>query len=201
VEDGRRLAADGLDAALHARARAGDPILGICGGYQLLGESIEDEVESGAGTVAGLGLLPVATRFAPDKVLRTVTGHSALLGAEVGGYEIRHGRPVAHGGAPFITDADGAAEGCVAGATLGTSWHGLLEHDAARSALLRWVAARRGLAFEPAGDVCFAAAREHQLDRLGDLIEAHADTARLEDLICGGVPARLPDLLLERSAC
>src|SRR5947208_3143893 len=66
VEDLERLRAGGLDAALARRAAAGDPILGVCGGYQMLGEAIEDEVESRRGTVAGLGLLPVRTRFAPD---------------------------------------------------------------------------------------------------------------------------------------
>jgi adenosylcobyric acid synthase len=201
VEDLARLRAAGLDDALHARAAAGDPILGICGGYQLLGESITDEVESGAGRVDGLGLLPVTTAFAPDKVLRIVSGHSALLDSAVGGYEIRHGRPVPHGGTALITDADGAAEGCATGATLGTSWHGLLEHDDARRALLRWVAARRAIAFVPAPAISFTAERERQLDRLGDLVEEHLDTARLTSLIEDGVPTDLPDLLLERAPC
>ena len=65
VEDLERLRAGGLDDALARRAAAGDPILGVCGGYQMLGEAIEDEVESRRGTVAGLGLLPVRTRFVP----------------------------------------------------------------------------------------------------------------------------------------
>jgi adenosylcobyric acid synthase len=161
--------------------------------------TITDDVESGAGTVPGLGLLPVRTAFAPDKILRDVRGTSALLGSAVGGYEIRHGRPVAHGGVPLITGADGTAEGCAVGATLGTSWHGMLEHDDARRALLRWVAARRGLDFVPAPDVCFAAERERQLDVLGDLVEQHLDTDRLAALIERGAASDLPDLLLERA--
>jgi adenosylcobyric acid synthase len=197
VEDLGRLRADGLDGALAARAAAGDPILGICGGYQLLGESIRDDVESGAGEVAGLALLPVTTTFAPDKILRAVSGHSALLGSAVGGYEIRHGRPLAHGGVALI-DAD---EGCAVDGTLGTSWHGLLEHDDARRALLAWVAARRRLDFVPAPGVSFARERERQLDVLGDLVEHHLDTDRLRTLIERGVPTDLPDLLLERAPC
>jgi adenosylcobyric acid synthase len=199
VEDLARLRAAGLDDALRARAAAADPILGICGGYQLLGESITDDVESGAGQVPGLGLLPVTTAFAPDKVLRTVSGHSALLGSAVGGYEIRHGRPVRNGGSALITHTDGAEEGCVSGTTLGTSWHGLLEHDDARRALLRWVAARRAIAFVPAPAVSFTAERERQLDVLGDLIDQHLDTDHLRALIERGVPTDLPDLLLERA--
>jgi len=201
VEDLARLRADGLDVALLARAAAGDPILGICGGYQLLGETIVDEVESGAGVVAALGVLPVDTTFAADKVLRTVGGHSPLLGSAVGGYEIRHGRPAVHGGTPLITDTAGAAEGCVVAGTLGTSWHGLLEHDEARRALLRWVAARRNLDFVPAPAVSFAAERERQLDILGDLVEQHLDTDGLRALIERGVPTDLPDLLLECAPC
>ena len=203
VEDLQRLRESGLADALSARDRRGDPILGICGGYQLLGESIFDDVESGQGEVLGLGLLPVSTTFQEQKVLRNVTGHSALLGSDVGGYEIRHGRPqiTGMGGAPLITvDGSDEVEGCVVAATLGTSWHGLLEHDEARRALLRWTAAQRNLPFEPSPGVSFAAEREAQLDRLGDLIDEHLDTARILELIDGGAPLPLPtvDLLLRQ---
>ena len=151
--------------------------------------------------MTALGLLPVATTFGADKVLRLVAGHSALLDSAVGGYEIRHGRPEVHGGEPVIIGADGHAEGCAVDATLGTSWHGLLEHDDARRALLRWVAARRGLHFTPASGVDFAAERERQLDVLGDLVEHHLDTERLRAFIERGVPADLPDLLLAGVPC
>ena len=201
VEDLARLRADRLDAALAERHGAGNPILGVCGGYQLLGERIHDEVESGAGEVPGLGVLPVETAFGSEKLLRSVSGRSALLDSDVGGYEIRHGRPEAHGGAPLITTDAGEDEGCVVEATLGTSWHGLLEHDDARRALLRWTAERRNLDFVPAPGVVFAVERERQLDALGDLVEHHVDTQALLTLIEGGVPADLPDLLLERAPC
>ncbi len=196
VEDLARLRASGLDQALIERDRRGDPILGVCGGYQLLGESIIDDVESGAGEVRGLGLLPVSTTFKPSKILRTTSGHSALLGSDVGGYEIRHGRPRLHGGAPLITDDQGGVEGCVVGSTMGTSWHGLLEHDDARRALLRWAASLRDLPFVPAPGTSFAAEREQQLDALGDLVGAHLDTARVLELIETGAPLPLPSLTL-----
>jgi adenosylcobyric acid synthase len=77
----------------------------------------------------------------------------------------------------------------------------LLEHDDARRALLRWVADRRGLDFAPAPGIAFAAERERQLDALGDLVEDHLDTRALMDLLERGVPADLPDLLLERAPC
>ena len=201
VEDLARLRTAGLDAALARRHVAGNPILAVCGGYQMLGQRIRDDVESGAGEVAGLGLLPVTTEFASDKVLRSVGGRSALLDSRVGGYEIRHGRPVADGGAPLITTDDGEDEGCAVEGTLGTSWHGLLEHDDARRALLRWVADRRGLDFEPVPNTDFAVERERQLDALGDLVGEHLDTEALLILLERGVPAGLPDLLLERAPC
>ena len=82
VTDLQHLRADGLDRALIRRAREGAPILGVCGGYQLLGERISDDVESRAGVVDGLGLLPVATTFHPNKLLRrqSGTGAAAPLG-------------------------------------------------------------------------------------------------------------------------
>jgi adenosylcobyric acid synthase len=192
VEDLERLRAGGLDEALARRAAAGDPILGVCGGYQMLGEAIEDEVESRRGTVAGLGLLPVRTRFAVDKRLRRVSGTVALAGAAPAtGYEIRHGEPSRHGGEAMIDDGSGEGEGCAVGAVLGTSWHGLLEGDAVRRGLLAWVAARRGRRWL-AGTEPFAAVRERHLDRLGELIEENVDVAALEAVIEGGAPAGLP---------
>src|SRR3954469_6135024 len=174
VEDLDRLRRDGLDRALAARR---GPILGICGGYQLLGERIEDGVESRRGAVDGLGLLPVTTVFAPDKLLRRPTGFCAWLGTELGGYEIRHGRVERHGGEALIGD-----EGCRAGQVLGLSWHGALEHDDFRRALLAHVAGVRGRRFVP-GTTPFADAREAHLERLGDLIADHVDTARLAEVI------------------
>jgi adenosylcobyric acid synthase len=191
VEDLERLRAGGLDAALAARAKAGQPILGICGGYQLLGERIEDAVESRRGIVAGLGLLPVVTRFAPEKLLRRRTGRSPLLGTAAGGYEIRHGRVERGGGEVLLVADDGEPDGCVAGAVFGTSWHAALEHDAFRRALLARVAAVRGRRFTP-GTGAFAAAREARLDVLGDLVAEHLDTDRLATLIEDGAPSHLP---------
>ncbi len=198
VEDLGRLRASGLDLAIAARVARGDPVLGICGGYQLLGARIHDDVESRRGAVSGLGPLPVATRFAPTKVLRRRAGRSPWLGTAAAGYEIRHGRVERHGGEALIVGDDGEPDGCVAGAVYGTSWHGVLEHDGFRRALLRRVAALRGRRFEP-GTVLFADAREARLDVLGDLVADHLDTRRLAALIEGG-PPELPRLEV-RSCC
>ncbi|MEV7285981.1 cobyric acid synthase [Streptomyces sp. NPDC093252] len=173
----------GLADALVARAATGLPVLGICGGFQLLGEHIQDDVESRAGSVDGLGLLPVRVRFAPDKTLARPVGEA--LGERVEGYEIHHGVADVVGGEPFL-------DGCRAGQTWGTHWHGSLESDAFRRAFLREVAAASGRRFVPAPGTSFAGLREERLDRLGDLIEQHADTDALWRLIESGAPPGLP---------
>ncbi|MCB5168136.1 cobyric acid synthase [Streptomyces bambusae] len=173
----------GLADTLARRAAEGRPVLGICGGFQALGEVIEDEVESRAGTVPGLGLLPVSVRFAVAKTLARPVGEA--LGEPVEGYEIHHGVADVRGGEPFL-------DGCRVGAVWGTHWHGSLESDGFRRAFLRQVAAAAGRRFVPAPDTSFGTLREEQLDLLGDLIEEHADTDALLRLIETGAPAGLP---------
>ncbi|MCM1968621.1 MULTISPECIES: cobyric acid synthase [unclassified Streptomyces] len=175
----------GLADALARRAAEGRPVLGICGGFQLLGEHIEDEVESKAGSVPGLGLLPVRVRFEREKTLARPVG--SALGEAVEGYEIHHGVAEVLGGTPFL-------DGCRVGEVWGTHWHGSLESDGFRRAFLREVAAAAGRRFVPAPDTSFSSLREEQLDLLGDLIEEHADTDALLRLIEGGAPSGLPFL-------
>jgi adenosylcobyric acid synthase len=196
VEDLEALRGWGLERALRRRAEAGAPLLGICGGYQMLGERIVDEVESRRGAASGLGLLPVATEFEAEKLLRRRGGSCPWLDSGADGYEIRHGRVSRHGGEPLLEDDSGEAEGCRAGAVLGTSWHGLLEHDALRHSLLGWVGRERGVDFHPGAEP-FAAIREARLDALGDLVAENLDTERLTRLIEEGPPPGLPSVHTE----
>ncbi len=181
----------GLAGAIAGRAARGRPVLGICGGYQMLAGQIDDPVESRLGQVAGLGLLPVRVRFGPRKQLGRPTGFA--LGAPVTGYEIHHGiaevtDPAGHGSEPFL-------DGCRRGAVWGTSWHGALENDEFRRAFLAEVAAQAGRDFAPAPDTDFAAVRQARLDVLGDLVAGHLDLAALSGLIEGGPPKSLPRLV------
>jgi adenosylcobyric acid synthase len=172
----------GLAGAVRDRAARGGPVLGICGGYQMLAGQIRDDVESGAGLVPGLGLLPATVEFGTAKVLRLRRETSG--GEPVTGYEIHHGVVTAAGGEPF-------PGGCAAGPVLGTTWHGIFESDGFRRALLRRAAAAAGRSFEP-GHVTFAAIRERKLDTLADLVGEHLDSGALLDLIEHGAPAGLP---------
>ncbi|MFQ6266350.1 cobyric acid synthase [Kutzneria viridogrisea] len=195
VADLHWLRTTGLADAIAAHTRRGLPLLGICGGYQMLGRGITDEVESAAGEVRGLGLLDLSIRFAPDKTLHRPTG--TAWGQPVSGYEIHHGRVEqrAEDLASLIELPDGSSEGAVSGSVLGTHWHGLLENNAFRREFLRWAAARAGRdGFTAAADHSFAAARAAQLDLLGDLVAEHLDTGALLRLLEQGAPAGLPVL-------
>jgi adenosylcobyric acid synthase len=174
----------GLADAVLRRAAAGTPVLGICGGYQMLARTITDEVESRAGTVPGLGLLPADVRFARDKTLGRPVG--TAMGQTVHGYEIHHG---------VVTvdeDAEPFLDGARAGSVVGTTWHGALENDGFRRTFLTEVARTTGRRFVAAPDTDFAAVREERLDRLGDLVAEHADTDALWRLIESGPPPGLP---------
>jgi adenosylcobyric acid synthase len=166
-----------IDDAIARHVARGLPVLGICGGYQMLGTAIDDDVESGAGQVPGLGLLPVQTTFGPDKVLARPS-RTLADGVTVHGYEIHLGVVIRDGGEPFFAD-----EGCRVDAVAGTVWHGLLENDSFRREYLAYVARVAGRSFTVAPDVSFEAIRESQFDRLADLIADHADGGRLLGLL------------------
>ncbi|WP_103351991.1 cobyric acid synthase [Amycolatopsis sp. CA-128772] len=175
----------GLDTALAARAAAGRPVLGICGGYQMLTESIVDEIESGAGAVPGMGLLPGKVTFAAEKVLARPSG--TWRGHRVDAYEIHHGSVT-------TTDPDKSfLDGARAGAVWGTMWHGAFENDAFRRAWLTEAATQAGVAWTPApGAPGFGELREEMLDKLADAVDEHLDTATLATLLERGAPPDLP---------
>ena len=175
VADLEWLRGRGLDRAIAGRQAL---VLGVCGGYQILGRRIVDDVESGRGAVDALGWLDVETAFVAEKVTRQRRGHA--MGQRVTGYEIHHGvttRGAAAAAWVHLDDVHGAEDdGAVDpdARALGTSLHGLFEEDGFRAAFLTEVGRRRGKTFVPAG-VSFAAARDAQFDRLADLIEVNLD--------------------------
>ncbi|MFC6012750.1 cobyric acid synthase [Nocardia lasii] len=192
ISDLNWLRANGIAEALRARAAAGRPILGICGGYQMLGRHIIDGVEHapvGGGSPVpyvadGLGLLDLDIEFANPKIARQVDGVAEAN--PVRGYEIHHGR-VRRTTDPAWLTIDGEPEGSVREAIWGTHVHGLLESDDFRRAWLTEVATRAGRpGFTVAPNTSVAAVREAQLDLLADLIEQHLDLTTLDNLITHG---------------
>jgi adenosylcobyric acid synthase len=194
VDDLDWLRGNGLADAVLAHAAAGRPLLGICGGYQMLGRAIHDQVESRRGSVAGLGLLPIEISFAAAKTVGRSVG-TAGGSVPVRGYEIHHGYVSRTDPdlTPLLRYADGRAEGAVSGNVFGTHWHGAFESDAFRRRFLTEAARLAGRpGFRVAPDTDFAAARTRALDLLGDLVEEHLDTDALWKLIESGVPPDLP---------
>jgi adenosylcobyric acid synthase len=162
----------GLADVVVDRARRGAPVLGICGGYQmLLDEIVDDGVEgsetSAGTTVPGLGLLPGRVVFHEDKALARPSG--TWRGHDVEGYEIHHGVVEPSGGEDF-------PGGHAVGAVRGSIWHGTLECDDYRRALLADVASASGSRWSAQpGAAPFAARREGMIDTLADALETHVD--------------------------
>jgi adenosylcobyric acid synthase len=178
IADLATLRAEGWDIDIRASVRAGGRVLGLCGGYQMLGRTVADPggVEGPPGAVAGLGLLDIETVLIGGKRLAAATG--TFLGAPFAGYEMHIGRTTGPGtAAPLLTFADGRADGAVSldGRVAGTYVHGLFAADAARAA---WLASL-GVAAAPRSH---AAEVEAALDALAVHLETHVDIDRLLSL-------------------
>jgi adenosylcobyric acid synthase len=168
VSDLEWLRRSGLAQVIETRAQGGAPVLGICGGYQMLAQVIDDPVESGCGLEDGLGLLPTKIRFGAEKVLRRPTG--TWRGHEVEAYEIHHGIAAVDGEAePFL-------DGCRRGQVWGTMWHGAFENDGFRRAWLAQIAAAAGSSWRANTSApAYRVRRETMINTLADAVEQHVD--------------------------
>lgn len=197
IADLRELRARGLAGAIVALAQGGTPTIGICGGYQLLGEAIEDPhgVESDEPTSPGLALLPLRTRFAREKTTDRARGtvaadHGLLAGARglpASGYEIHMGQTsgplppalrLAERQGAVVDEPDGAlsADGLI----LGTYLHGFFDSAPLRGAILRNLARRKGLAPRDWGHATNA---DDPFDRLAAHVRANLDLTQLRAII------------------
>ncbi|MCT8861334.1 cobyric acid synthase [Shewanella xiamenensis] len=190
----------GWDKQIAKHLRYGGKVLGICGGYQMLGERIADPlgIEDVLGTSQGLGYLPITTEFKAEKQLRSVAGELTLLGQTVvvKGYEIHCGE------SHYLTSSDAAkgaplrlineldeqseksfADGCLSedGQVLGTYLHGLFDSPEACQLILRWA----GL--EDAQAIDINEIREQQLNRLADVLAEHLDLPQLQAILTASV--------------
>jgi adenosylcobyric acid synthase len=182
VADLVQLTASGMAAALREAAERGAWLLGLCGGYQMLGRELRDPAgsEGGPEVFPGLGLLPVATTFQPDKITRQAAAVSAWPepGHPLAGYEIHHGRSAlaGPGGEPLAVPgrehaaAGGAELGWRQGRAAGAYLHGLLASDPWRAAFLNQVRRDRGFPIQP---VRAADPLEIRLDRWAAHLKSH----------------------------
>ena len=164
--------AQGWDVDLFAHVRRGGRVLGICGGYQMLGRRVADPegIEGPAGAVDGLSLLDVETALTGEKTLRRVAGVCVTNGASFAGYEMHVGQT---GGSdcarPLLRFSDGRTDGAVSadGRVTGAYVHGLFADDRQRAPFLASLGAESDLAYETTV--------EHTLDKLADHLERHLD--------------------------
>lgn len=189
VSDLEWLRRRGIAAAVRDVAASGRPVLGICGGYQMLAQSIHDDVESGAGAVPGLDLLPTTVGFDVDKHLGRPSGQ--WQGHHVSAYEIHHGVSRQLPADPRSQAAEPFLDGWRLGSVWGTTWHGAFENDAFRRGWLAAAAKAAGVDWRPAPHPGFGAAREQMIDVLADAVEEHLDTEHLWRLIEHGPPEGL----------
>ena len=189
---------NGLEAAVLKKAAEGMPVLGICGGYQMLGEEIRDpegvegegpEKEEGGSVLRGMGLLPCVTVFSPEKTLTRVRAEvleGPFRGARTEGYEIHMGETVIleNTGHPFSVlereDAGScrtgsAYDGCSRGNVFGTYLHGLFDSGEMTEKLAQWLCSRKGIQAGPVSVLSRKEYKEQQYDLLADEVRRALD--------------------------
>ena len=163
----------GWDIDIRAHLRRGGTVLGICGGYQMLGRLVADPegIEGPPGTTTGLGLLEISTRLQPTKTLQRVTGNDTLGGHEVEGYEMHMGQTSGPDTSSPLLYLGERPDGAVSadGRVMGCYLHGLLASDGFRRSLLERLSPRGRALVE------FEAVVESALDRLADHLDTHLD--------------------------
>ena len=173
---------NGLEAAILKLAAAGTPVLGVCGGYQMLGRAIHDpEGVERAGSVRGMGLLPVETIFLPEKSRTRVRARvlaGPLAGAALDGYEIHMGRTEVKGD-PFCALDGGGEDGCALENVWGTYLHGLFDSGELTQRLAALLCARKGLRPETAEAASHAAYQQTQFDLLADGVRRALDIRKI----------------------
>ncbi len=184
----------GLEAAIKQQASRGCLIFGICGGYQMLGQSLQDPLAlEGGGMTVGLGLLPVETVFQLEKQRRQICG--VLLpcslqpeaGIPVTGYEIHMGNTTLHDGAQPFLQLDDHQDGCWQNNVYGTYLHGIFDSDGFRQQLLQMLYQKKGIQPEPHNRLSWQAYREQQYDKLADAVRENLDLSMIYQILEAGL--------------
>lgn len=167
----------GWDIDIKAHVRRGGLVVGICGGYQMLGNSVADPggLEGPPGETAGLGLLDVETQLTPAKRLGNVTGNDTRTGEPITGYEMHMGRTTGHGLQHPMVRLGGKNDGAVSadGRVMGCYLHGIFASDSFRRAFLDRIATGAASTF------AYETMVESTLDGLAEHLDRHTDTDAL----------------------
>ena len=180
MDDLRWLRESGLEACILKLAAKGTPVLGVCGGYQMLGHTLADPDGEESGTpctLPGLGLLPTDTVFNAEKHLSQTNATVEAIpfaGAKLTGYEIHAGRTTVQG-SPFCILADGTPEGCVQANVFGTYLHGLFDTGELTEKLTAFLCKKKGIFPTDAPLLSMEQYRQQQFDLLADGVRAALD--------------------------
>lgn len=202
MEDLLWMRESGMEAAVLKEASRGKIIFGICGGYQMLGESLSDPygVEAG-GSIKGMGLLPMDTVFAEKKTRTRVSGKflglsgelQALSGACLEGYEIHMGETVLKGGAENAVSlkdhvtGEEKCDGAFFGNVCGTYVHGVFDREETAEAIIRVLGEKKGIDVSEMRGIDFAAFKETQYDILADELRRHLDMKKIYEILEEGI--------------
>jgi adenosylcobyric acid synthase len=187
---------NGLEAAVKKLAEKGRTIFGICGGYQMLGETISDpEGVEAKGKILGMGLLPTDTVFESAKTRTRVVGRFLSEDAAlcVQGYEIHMGKTTLRSGAQPLLEitaqpgGEKKADGAVSGNVAGTYVHGFFDGDGIALETARFLGRKKGVDIAAAEDMSYAQYKEKQYDLLADALEGSLDMDRIYEIMEAGI--------------
>lgn len=192
IQDMRWLKESGLETAIARQAGEGTFIIGICGGYQMLGESIEDiRGVEGGGSIRGLGLLPVTTCFETEKTRTQKSGRTAefsgdiccLSGKKISGYEMHMGKSIIHDekAHPMIK-LEGKEDGCCLNHIMGTYLHGLFDEEEFRTAFVQMLCEKKGIAYD-GKEISYREYKESQYDKLADNLRKSLDMEKIYQIL------------------
>ena len=170
---------NGIESAIQKLASSGTPVLGVCGGYQMMGEKLQDphHIEGDLEEMHGMGLLPTETTFTQIKTRTRFTADvkaKDFEGAKLDGYEIHMGESIVKGD-PFLTLENGKDDGCACGTNFGTYLHGLFDTGELTEKLVKYLCDRKCIEYSEAAPISHSTYVEKQYDILADGVRAAMD--------------------------
>jgi len=196
ISDLKEIRENGIEARIKQLSSEGTPIIGICGGFQMLGMEIidEDKVEGG-GSIRGIGLLPVKTVFSKEKETSQQTARiegakgifSSLNGQKVSGYEIHMGESTyLEDACAFMITKDGKLDGCSKNNTYGTYMHGFFDEVGVRECIIKELCDKKGISNIKSG-FDYVEYKEKQYDYLAEQLRKHLDINKIYEILNVGL--------------